>query len=71
MSDKSSATRLKETERITQGPGPGRGPMGGGMVGQKATRKSAVSVIRRSMWSVGQYSAAIAARLRSPASEGS
>jgi ATP-binding cassette, subfamily B, multidrug efflux pump len=27
---------LKETERITQGPGPGRGPMGGGMVGQKA-----------------------------------
>ena len=28
--------RLKETERITQGPGPGRGPMGGGMVGQKA-----------------------------------
>jgi ATP-binding cassette subfamily B protein len=28
--------QLKETERITQGPGPGRGPMGGGMVGQKA-----------------------------------
>ncbi len=28
--------KLKETERITQGPGPGRGPMGGGMVGQKA-----------------------------------
>ncbi|KQZ66995.1 ABC transporter ATP-binding protein [Nocardioides sp. Root151] len=27
---------LKETERITAGPGPGRGPMGGGMVGQKA-----------------------------------
>ena len=29
--------QLKETERITQGPGPGRGPMGGGMVGQKAS----------------------------------
>ena len=28
--------RLKETERIVQGPGPGRGPFGGGMVGQKA-----------------------------------
>jgi ATP-binding cassette subfamily B multidrug efflux pump len=29
--------QLKETERITQGPGLGRGPMGGGMVGQKAS----------------------------------
>ena len=29
-------TRLRETERITAGPGPGRGPFGGGMVGQKA-----------------------------------
>jgi ATP-binding cassette, subfamily B, multidrug efflux pump len=28
--------QLKETERIVQGPGPGRGPMGGGMVAQKA-----------------------------------
>ncbi|CUR57512.1 putative ABC transporter (ATP-binding protein) [metagenome] len=28
--------RLKETERIQSGPGPGRGPMGGGMIGQKA-----------------------------------
>ncbi len=28
--------RLKETERIQAGPGPGRGPFGGGMVGQKA-----------------------------------
>jgi len=27
---------LKVTERIQAGPGPGRGPMGGGMVGQKA-----------------------------------
>ncbi|RYB92404.1 ABC transporter ATP-binding protein [Nocardioides glacieisoli] len=27
---------LKETERIDAGPGPGRGPMGGGMIGQKA-----------------------------------
>ncbi len=31
------ATDLQETERITAGPGPGRGPMGGGMVGGKAT----------------------------------
>lgn len=28
--------KLKETERIQLGPGPGRGPFGGGMVGQKA-----------------------------------
>jgi ATP-binding cassette subfamily B multidrug efflux pump len=28
--------QLKETERIVAGPGPGRGPMGGGMVAQKA-----------------------------------
>lgn len=27
---------LKETERVQSGPGPGRGPMGGGMIGQKA-----------------------------------
>ncbi len=31
-----SGDRMKETERIQQGPGPGRGPFGGGMVGQKA-----------------------------------
>ena len=38
MSDQKPAGggTMKETERITQGPGPGRGPMGGGMVGQKA-----------------------------------
>src|SRR6185436_8820447 len=29
--------QLKETERIQAGPGPGRGPFGGGMVGQKAS----------------------------------
>ena len=28
--------QLKETERIQSVPGPGRGPMGGGMIGQKA-----------------------------------
>jgi len=27
---------MKETERVVQGPGPGRGPFGGGMVGQKS-----------------------------------
>jgi ATP-binding cassette, subfamily B, multidrug efflux pump len=31
-----AATDLKETERVVAGPGPGRGPMGGGMVGGKA-----------------------------------
>ncbi len=30
------AGQLKETERVQAGPGPGRGPFGGGMVGQKA-----------------------------------
>ncbi len=29
--------RLKETERVVAGPGPGRSPFGGGMVGQKAS----------------------------------
>jgi ATP-binding cassette, subfamily B, multidrug efflux pump len=29
-------TQMKETERVQSGPGPGRGPMGGGMIGQKA-----------------------------------
>ena len=28
--------QMKETERVQSGPGPGRGPMGGGMIGQKA-----------------------------------
>jgi ATP-binding cassette subfamily B protein len=32
----SKGRALAATERITAGPGPGRGPMGGGMVGQKA-----------------------------------
>jgi len=32
----SNSGTLKETERIQAGPGPGRGPMGGGMVAQKA-----------------------------------
>ena len=29
--------QLKETERVQAGPGPGRGPFGGGMVAQKAS----------------------------------
>ena len=39
MSTKEATGRpgtLKETERVQAGPGPGRGPMGGGMIGQKA-----------------------------------
>src|SRR4051812_44862733 len=40
MSTDAAATeqkgQLKETERVQAGPGPGRGPFGGGMVGQKA-----------------------------------
>ena len=44
-----TATRMKETERIVAGPGPGRGPMGGGQVGQKAMTfgPSAKRLIRR------------------------
>ncbi len=40
---------LKQTERIVQGPGPGRGPFGGGMVGQKAMDfwPSAKRLVRR------------------------
>jgi ATP-binding cassette subfamily B protein len=45
----STPTRMKETERIVAGPGPGRGPMGGGQVGQKAMTfgPSAKRLIRR------------------------
>jgi ATP-binding cassette subfamily B protein len=41
--------QLKETERIQAGPGPGRGPFGGGMVGQKAHQfgPSAKRLVRR------------------------
>jgi ATP-binding cassette subfamily B protein len=40
---------LKETERVVAGPGPGRGPMGGGMIGQKAStfKPSAQRLVRR------------------------
>ena len=39
----------KETERIQAGPGPGRGPFGGGMVGQKANdfKPDAKRLVRR------------------------
>jgi ATP-binding cassette subfamily B multidrug efflux pump len=49
MSDQKPA-QLKETERVQVGPGgPGRGPFGGGMVGQKATsfQPSAKRLVRR------------------------
>ncbi|KAA1428463.1 ABC transporter ATP-binding protein [Nocardioides antri] len=36
VSTSKSPATLKQTERVVQGPGFGRGPMGGGMVGQKA-----------------------------------
>src|SRR3954447_27039717 len=41
--------RLQETERVVQGPGPGRGPFGGGMVGQKSMEfgPSARRLLRR------------------------
>jgi ATP-binding cassette subfamily B multidrug efflux pump len=41
--------QLKETERIQAGPGPGRGPFGGPMVGQKASdfKPSAKRLVRR------------------------
>ena len=40
---------MKETERVVQGPGPGRGPFGGGMVGQKSMTfgPSAKRLVRR------------------------
>lgn len=52
MSDQKPAApggQLKETERVVAGPGPGRGPMGGGMVGQKAQtfKPSAKRLMRR------------------------
>jgi ATP-binding cassette, subfamily B, multidrug efflux pump len=36
MSAPTKPATMKQTERVVQGPGFGRGPMGGGMVGQKA-----------------------------------
>ncbi|MET3962500.1 ATP-binding cassette subfamily B multidrug efflux pump [Marmoricola sp. OAE513] len=41
--------RLKETERVVAGPGPGRSPFGGGIVGQKAStfKPSALRLLRR------------------------
>ena len=41
--------QLKETERVQAGPGHGRGPFGGGMVGQKASnfKPSAKRLVRR------------------------
>jgi ATP-binding cassette subfamily B multidrug efflux pump len=43
------AGQLKETERVVAGPGPGRGPFGGGMVGQKSMSfgPSARRLVRR------------------------
>ena len=40
---------MKETERVVAGPGPGRGPFGGGMVGQKSMEfgPSARRLVRR------------------------
>ncbi len=40
---------MKETERVQAGPGPGRGPFGGGMVGQKSMHfgPSAKRLVRR------------------------
>ena len=44
-----SARRMKETERVVAGPGHGRGPFGGGMVGQKSENfgPSAKRLVRR------------------------
>jgi ATP-binding cassette, subfamily B, multidrug efflux pump len=41
--------RMKETERVVQGPGPGRGPFGGPMLGQKSMEfgPSARRLVRR------------------------
>ena len=47
--DKAPAGQLKETERVQAGPGPGRGPFGGGMIGQKPMEfgPSAKRLVRR------------------------
>jgi len=47
--DTKAPAKLKETERVQAGPGPGRGPFGGGMVGQKAStfKPSAKRLIAR------------------------
>jgi ATP-binding cassette, subfamily B, multidrug efflux pump len=49
VSGQQPTKELKQTERIQAGPGPGRGPFGGGMVGQKAMSfgPSAQRLIRR------------------------
>ena len=49
MTDTKQPAQLKETERVQAGPGPGRGPFGGGMVGQKANEfmPSAKRLVRR------------------------
>jgi ATP-binding cassette subfamily B protein len=65
--------QLKVTERVQAGPGPGRGPFGGGMVGQKAQdfvpsakrlvrrmgpeRNKAIAVLALAVCSVGLMSA--------------
>jgi ATP-binding cassette, subfamily B, multidrug efflux pump len=38
MTETKAPAELKETERVQAGPGPGRGPFGGPMVGQKASQ---------------------------------
>ncbi len=57
---------MKETERVVAGPGPGRGPFGGGMVGQKSMSfgPSARRLVRRMRPDRGQAVAV----LRSPSS---
>jgi len=54
--------RLKETERVQAGPGPGRGPFGGGMVGQKASDfgPSAKRLVRRMAPEKGKAIAVVA-----------
>jgi ATP-binding cassette subfamily B multidrug efflux pump len=49
MTDEQKPGQLTETERVQAGPGPGRGPFGGGMVGQKANnfKPSAKRLVRR------------------------
>ena len=81
---KDGAGQLKETERVQAGPGgPGRGPFGGGMVGQKAhdfkpnakrlisrmapERTKAIGVIILAVASVGLMS--VARRERPPSRE--
>ncbi|MFL6154457.1 MAG: ABC transporter ATP-binding protein [Marmoricola sp.] len=68
MSDQKPG-QLKETERVVAGPGPGRSPFGGGMIGQKAStfKPSAKRLLRRMRPQRGKLAAVLALTVTSVA----